>query len=105
MHKNLKHFLHTLRSCSHSVHFSSSTLIASLYFIMPLSLSACTTANVVKIPVPVACIKPAVPSEPHYPLDDLSTTDAIKPDLVIKAAAVTLKLQHDYIQRLKKLFS
>lgn len=61
-----------------------------------LILTGCT-ARPLQVTAP--CPKPIIPTEPHYPAQDLKQGD--KPDRVAKAYAATVQLQHDYIGELK----
>lgn len=54
-------------------------------------ITGCATTH----PVVVGC-HPKLPSEPHYPVQDLKPGD--KPATVAKAYVVTVGLQHDRIQ-------
>lgn len=68
-----------------------------------LLLAGCTTTKPVEVPVPVACVQPKLPAEPHYPIKDLKTGDS--PATVIKAYVATAAGQHDYIERVKYIYA
>lgn len=66
-------------------------------------LAGCTTTRTVEVPVPVACVQPKLPAEPHYPIHDLKKDDS--PATVVKAYVATVAGQHDYIERVKYIYA
>jgi hypothetical protein len=67
--------------------------------LLALTLTGCTTTQPITVTAP--CPKPIIPSEPHYPVQDLRKGDS--PAMVMKAYVATVKGQHDYIQQLQSI--
>jgi hypothetical protein len=56
-------------------------------------LAGCaSTQKVVYVPTPVKCPRADIPAEQHYPIYDLTEADKLRPDNVMKAYAVSLKM-------------
>jgi hypothetical protein len=74
-------------------------LIAIAVIVLASWLGGCTTMQPLQATAP--CPRPNIPTEPHYPLQDLKQGDSHT--TVAKAYVATLKGQHDYIQQLKHI--